>query len=132
MDATAGERSVDAEVTTGSGADRGRASGATAHLAAWLLVGAFVALVASVAAPAVSDTDDADVVTGLLFMLGLTAALVGIGLSITTSVSIGRTALGALVILAGLVLLYGLVPSLVALGVVLLGVALVIGSLPAD
>jgi hypothetical protein len=106
-------------------------SGSRANSAAWLLVIAFVVLVLSVAVPAMSHGDRADL-AALLFMVGLAAALVGTAMAIVASTAKGRAVLGALVLLAGVVLMYGFVPSLAALGVVLVGAALQIGSLPAD
>ena len=103
-----------------------------AHLAAWVLVVAFVGLVLSVAVPAITGGSNADLAAALLFMVGLTASLLGTGLTFVASIARVRTALGAVLVLAGLVLLYGLVPSLAALGVVLLGVAVEVGSLPGD
>jgi hypothetical protein len=111
--------------------DESRTSG-IANLAAWTLIVAFVSLVLSVAVPAMTDSTRGDVAAALLFMLGLTASLVGTGLAVSVSTRRVRTVVGGLLILVGLVLLYGLVPSLVALGAVLLGVAVEIGSIPED
>lgn len=103
--------------------------GVSPNVAAWVLVVAFVGLVLSVAVPAMTGADG-DLAAALLFMVGLAAALLGTGLAVASAASKGRAVLGGLVLVAGTVLLYGLVPSLAALGVVLLGVALQIGSLP--
>jgi hypothetical protein len=98
-------------------------------VAAWVLVVSFVSLVLCVAVPAMTD-GSADVAAALLFMVGLTAALVGTGLAVVNAMARLRAVFGGLVLLTGLVLLYGIVPSIAALGVVLLGVAIEIGSLP--
>jgi hypothetical protein len=108
----------------------GRAPAGTAHTAAWLLVLAFVALVLSVVAPAVLDEGSADLAAALLFLVGLAAALFGTGLGVPVCESGTRLIGGGLVTLTGFVLLFGFAPTLVALGVVLVGVALEIGSLP--
>jgi hypothetical protein len=105
---------------------------ATANIASWMLVVAFVSLVLSVAVPAMTESSNGDVAAALLFMLGLTMTFAGTGLALTASTAKARTVLGGLLMVAGLVLLYGLVPSLAALGVVLLGVAVEIGSLPGE
>lgn len=115
---------------TGSSASATRA-GSRANTAAWLLVAAFVLLVLSVAVPAMSHGDRADL-AALLFMAGLAATFVGTAMALAASLSKARTVFGALVMLAGLVLMYGIVPSLAALGVILVGAALQIGSLPGE
>ncbi|HSP36295.1 MAG TPA: hypothetical protein VLR26_00900 [Frankiaceae bacterium] len=104
----------------------------TANTGSWLLVVAFVVLVLSVAVPAMTGGTNGDVAAALLFMVGLTTTIVGTGLALVASRAKVRTMLGGLLMLVGLVLLYGLVPSLAALAVVLLGVAVEIGSLPAE
>ena len=116
-------------------ASRAETSAATttmANAASWLLVVAFVALVLSAAVPAMSHGSGGDAATALCFMLGLTTTLLGTGLALAASVSRPRTALGGVLMIVGLVLLFGLVPSVVALVVVLLGVAVEIGSLPGE
>lgn len=104
----------------------------TANMASWLLVVAFVGLVLSVVVPAIVDGARADWAAALLFMFGLTATLVGTGMALVASVAKSRAVLGALLMLVGVVLMYGLVPSLAALGVVLVGAATQISSLPGD
>lgn len=123
---TAPEESSNAESTGSTPAY------AAANAAAWLLVVAFVGLVLAAAVPAMTEAGRGDVAAALLFMAGTTAALVGTGLALTASTALGRTVFGALVVLAGLVLLFGIVPTVAALAVVLLGVAIEIGSLPGD
>jgi hypothetical protein len=118
--------------TSVQGAAVKKRTAATAHAAAWLLLLAFVALVLSVAVPAMTEAMRGDVAAALFFMLGLAAYLAGTGCALVSSVSTGRTLFGALIVLVGLVLLYGLVPSVAALAVVLLGVATEIGGLPDD
>jgi hypothetical protein len=123
--------------STGAGMTDGSTSvgspgSAVANAASWALLVAFVSLVLSVAVPAMTNAAEGDVATALLFMLGLVTYLAGSGLALVGSERRGRTVLGALVILVGLILLYGVVPSLAALGVVLLGVAIEVSSLPAD
>lgn len=113
----------------GTGATRGYAA---ANAAAWLLVVAFVALVLAAAVPAMTEAGRGDVAAALLFMAGTTAALVGTGLALTASTAVGRTVFGGLIVLVGLVLLFGIVPTVAALAVVLLGVAIEIGSLPGE
>ena len=115
-----------------TGADTPATNHTMANLASWLLIVAFVGLVLSAVVPAMSHDAGGDAATALCFMLGLTATLVGTGLALASSVSRPRTALGGLLMIAGLVLLFGIVPSIVALGVVLLGVAVEIGSLPGE
>ncbi len=105
---------------------------ATAHAAAWLLLVAFVALLLSVAVPAMMEAGSGDLAAALFFMVGLAAFLAGTGLALVSSVSTLRTLFGTVIVLAGLVGLYGLVPSVAALAVVLLGIATQIGSLPDD
>jgi hypothetical protein len=115
------------------GLEGGRSvASATSNAAAWVLLAAFVSLVLSVAVPAIADAASRDVAAALLFMLGMAASLLGSVLAFASSAARGRTVLGVLLVLVGLVLLYGLVPSIAALGVVLLGVAVQIGSLPDD
>jgi hypothetical protein len=103
---------------------------ATAHAAAWLLLVAFVALVLSVAVPAMTDAGRNVAAAALFFMLGLATFLAGTGLSLVSSASTVRTVFGAAIVLVGLVLLFGFVPSVAALAVVLLGIAIEVGSLP--
>ncbi|MDQ1634136.1 MAG: hypothetical protein QOJ32_945 [Frankiaceae bacterium] len=119
-----------------SGADvpssRHRPGEGLANLASWLLVIAFVAFVLSVVAPAMSNGSGGDVAAALSFMVGFAASLAGTGMSFLSAQRRSLAVLGGAVLLAGLVGLYGLVPSIVALGVVLLGVAIQISSLPSD
>ena len=109
-----------------------RAGLGTANAAAWVLVVSFVSLVLSVAFPAMTDASRGDVAAALMFMLGAAAFLLGTALTLIASPHPGRAVLGGLVLLTGVVLLFGFVPSIAALGVVLLGVAVEIGSLPGD
>jgi hypothetical protein len=118
--------------TSAQGATVEKRAAATAHAAAWLLLVTFVALLLSVAVPAMTEATRGDVAAALFFMLGLAAFLAGTGGALVSSVSTGRTLFGALVVLVGLVGLYGVIPSVAALAVVLLGVAIEIGSLPDD
>lgn len=103
-----------------------------ANIASWLLVVAFVGLVLSVVVPAMGSGARADWAAALLFMAGLTATLVGSGMAVAASVLKRRAVLGTVVMIVGLVLMYGLVPSLAALGVVLIGAATEISSLPGE
>jgi hypothetical protein len=84
-----------------------------------------------VVVPAMTDAGRGDVAAALFFPLGTATFLLGSALALIAGARPGRAVLGALLILAGLVMLFGLVPSVVALAVVLLGVAVVIGSLSA-
>ncbi len=119
--------------TGGSGTiapSRRRVSESLVNLASWLLVLAFLALVLSAVVPAVTSGSSGDLAAALSFMVGLAAALAGTGLSIAGAQTRSLAALGGLILLAGLIGLYGLVPTIAALVVVLLGVALQISSLP--
>ena len=119
-----------------SGADlpssRRRTGEGLANLASWLLVAAFVAFVLSVAAPAMTDGSSGDVVAALSFMVGFAASLAGTGMTFVSSDRRGLAVLGGAVLLVGMVGLYGLIQSIAALAVVLLGVAIQISSLPSD
>lgn len=121
-----------AALVKASRADASSASQPMANAASWLLVVAFVGLVLSAVVPALSHDGGPEAVTALCFMVGLTTTLVGTGLAMAASVSMPRTALGGLLMIVGLILLFGIAPSIVALGVVLLGVAVEIGSLPGE
>lgn len=109
---------------------RHRISENLVNLASWLLVLAFVALVLSGVAPAMTSGSSGDVVAALSFMVGLAAGLAGTGLSIAGAQHRPMAVLGGLILLVGLVGLYGLIPTVAALAVVLLGVAIQISSLP--
>ncbi len=63
-------------------------------------------------------------------MVGLAAGLAGTGLSIAAAQQRPLAILGGLILLAGLIGRYGLVPTIAALAIVLLGVAVQIRSLP--
>lgn len=91
---------------------------------------AFVAFVLSVAAPAMTDGSSGDLVAALTFMVGFAASLAGSGLTLASAAHRPLAVLGGAVLLVGLVGLYGLVPSIAALAIVLLGVAIEIRSLP--
>jgi len=104
----------------------------TAHAAAWLLLVAFVALVLSVALPAMTESGRGEIAAGLFFMVGLAAFLAGTGCALVSGTSAVRTLFGAAIVFVGLVGLYGVIPSVAALAIVLLGVATQIGSLPDD
>ena len=106
-------------LTSDAGTATATTSTTTANIASWLLVVAFVALVLSVVVPAMGDGARADWAAALLFMCGLAATLVGTGMAVASSVSTARAVFGGLVMLVGLVLMYGIVPSIAALGVVL-------------
>jgi hypothetical protein len=114
-----------------SASRRSRGGLSRPDVAAWLLLAAFVSLLLSVVLPAAVRGGGTALGAALLFMVGLVAAFAGSGIALATSSRRFLTALGLLLVLAGLVLLYGLVPSLAALSVVLAGVALQIASLPA-
>jgi hypothetical protein len=115
-----------------TGADASATNHTMANVASWVLIVAFLGLLLSAVVPAMSHGSGGDAATALFFMLGLTATLVGTGLALAASVSRPRTALGGLLLIVGLILLFGIVPSIAALGVVLLGVAVEIGSLPGE
>jgi hypothetical protein len=119
-----------ASTGTPAAGSAGDHSAATAHAAAWLLLAAFVSLVLSVAVPAMTEAGRGDIAAALFFMGGLATFFAGTGCALVSSASTFRTLFGALIVLTGLVLLYGLVPSVAALAVVLLGVATEISSLP--
>jgi hypothetical protein len=127
-----GESSPDGAGHLTSGAPAASATSSTANVASWLLVVAFVGLVLSVVVPAMGDGARADWAAALLFMFGLTATLIGTGMAVAASVAKPRAVFGGVVMLVGLVLMYGLVPSLAALGVVLVGAATQISSLPGE
>ena len=118
--------------TSAQGATVAKSAASTAHAAAWLLLVAFVALVLSVALPAMTEAGRGDVAAALFFMLGLAAFLAGTGCALVSGTSAARTLFGTVVVLVGLVGLYGVIPSVAALAFVLLGVAIEIGSLPDD
>jgi hypothetical protein len=116
--------------TSVQGATVQKRTTATANTAGWLLLVAFSALVLSVVVPAMTEATRGDVAAALFFMLGLAAYLAGTGCAVVSSPHTARTLFGAVIVLVGLVGLYGLIPSVAALAVVLLGVAIEIGGLP--